>query len=207
MKKYLTVILMFLCTTLFADGDDQEPNYSFRIREKKYTFSDEFEMDSHGKAFGTVIKSKIKFPGRTVYQLISSKGEYEGRGITNLWCFGVIWNWATEIYVYDASDPEELVGWIDGQFVTTEGGKFSFYNAKGKRVGIAYLDEEDSSFSLKHPDNAYYTLAEFNRKFVQDVIDPWDVNVYEPSKVDMRLIKVFAAFIVDRQKYFYKIDR
>src|SRR5262245_6225779 len=112
MKKLLTVILMALCTTLFADNSDQEANYSFRIREKKYTFSDEFEMDNHGKAFGTVIKSKIKFPGRTIYQLISAKGKYEGRGITNLWCFGVIWNWATEIYVYDAENPEQLVGWI-----------------------------------------------------------------------------------------------
>ena len=206
MKKLFTLLLCTIFVTAVAHEDEQD-HYSFRIREKKYTLSDEFEMmDINGKSFGMVTKRKIKFPGRTIYQLWSPKGEYEGRGITNLFCFGVFLNWATEIYVYDDENPEQLVGWIDGQFWTTEDSKFSFYHANGERVGIAYLDEEDCSFSLKHPENDRWTLADFNRKAIQEQIDPWDVSVYEPEKVDKRLIKVFAAFIVDRQNHFHKKD-
>lgn len=171
---------------------------SFKVYPKDYTFSRVFDFISKESPVGSVIKSSLHV--RTHYDLYSAKGDYEGQGICKILCLGAIYVWGTEIDLYDSQGNP--AGFIDGQVVTTEPAKFSLYDRFGHRVAIAYLDEDSRGFSLVHPENTGILLARLTRKFLTDMPDYWTVHLYEPEIISEQMIKIFAAFVCDRQGSF-----
>jgi hypothetical protein len=93
-------------------------------------------------------------------------------------------------------------GMIDGQVVSSEPAKFSFYNAHDQRVAIGYLDQNCMGFSLVDPDNSAFVLARLTRNFILDTIDNWDVAIYHSERISPQLVKIFAAFVCDTQDKF-----
>jgi hypothetical protein len=89
--------------------------------------------------------------------------------------------------------------------VTGASAKFSFYDGNGNHVGIAYLDRNNTGFTISHPDNEYYIIAQYNRQFVENTIDSWDVSIYDSTVIPTELLHIFGAFAVDRQSTF-KLD-
>ena len=93
-------------------------------------------------------------------------------------CLGVFYAWGTKIDVDDV--PGNKVGVIDGQVMTTEPAKFSFYDELGNRVAIASLDKNCMGFSIVDPENSAFVLARLTRNFILDTLDNWDVVIYQP---------------------------
>ncbi|MEI8125017.1 MAG: hypothetical protein WCG42_04630, partial [Parachlamydiaceae bacterium] len=171
---------------------------NFKVYQQDYAFSTVFELSSNEGIFGNVCKSSFRI--RTNYDLYNQRGDCEAIGICRVLTLGVIYSWATEIDIYDINN--QYVGMIDGQVVTGSGAKFSIYDLFGNRTGIAYLDRTFASFTIVHPDNESFILASFKRVFIENTIDHWDVTIYEKEAIDVRILKIFAAFAVDSQEHF-----
>ena len=181
-----------------------EHAYKFSVHQKDYRFSTVFEMDSHGKLHGSVVKSSLRWlkPLRDSYDVYDQAGEWRATGITRIRCLGLLYAWGTEFDIYDKEGSR--IGVIDGQVWTSESAKYSIFNAKGDRVAIAYLDLTNAGFSIVHPEKTNHFIARLTRNFVRDQVDHWDVVVYDKDAVHPDIIKVFAAWAVDYQEYFKK---
>jgi hypothetical protein len=177
---------------------NHQHHLNFEIHKQNYTFSTYFDCFGDGRFYGTIYKSSFHLT--THYDLYSDHGDYEGQGVCRLLTLGAIYDWGREIDLYDKHG--DYIGMIDGQLVTESKAKFSIYDGAGTRVGIAYLDNGSSSFSIIDPNNEFHYLAILKRHFVDDAIDHWNVTVYEKEAIDLRIIKVFAAFAVDSQGSF-----
>ena len=175
----------------------------FSVHQKNYSLTIVFEMYSHGHPFGTVEKSAsryLKKPFCDIYDIYDEKGHWCASGYSRYVTTGFFRPWGAEFDVYDKHGG--LIGVIDGQLVTTEAAKYSIYNARGDRVGIAYMDIGNGGFSIVHPERESDILVHLIRNFVKNEIDHWDVVIYDAEAIDPAIIKVFAAFALDYQAYF-----
>ena len=197
MKKHLMFLLVCLCAQVSAG---EVPNYN--ICQKDYRFSTVFEMESQGRSQGMIIKTSLRFlkPLRDAYDAYDKDGNWEATGIGRVFCLGFFRPWGAEFDVYDTEGSR--IGVIDGQLFSSESAKYSIYNEVGERVGIAYMDLPNAGFSIVHPEKTTKILARLTRDFVQDQVDQWEVANYAPEAIDERILKVFAAFAVDKQEYF-----
>lgn len=194
-------LLGLLLLTSFSQMNASEisstsPHY--RVTRSDYTFSTVFDMSTDKESMGSIVKSI--FNVATHYDSYDRFGLYKGTGSCRLFCLGLFYTWATEIDVYD--EQGQYTGMIDGQVVSAEPAKFSFYNSDGQRVAIGYLDQNSMGFSLVDPDNAAFVLARLTRNFIVDTVDSWDVVIYHPERIPSPLVKIFAAFVCDTQDSF-----
>ncbi len=178
---------------------------SFKIHEKEYRFSNHFEMNNNDVPVGVVAKKRYAFGHLTNhYEVYDDKGVWEATGKTRLFSLGSIYSWATEIDIRDARG--NYIGMIDGQVATFASARFSIYSYDKlwgwKLVGIAFMDNEKRSFSIVDPNNDKYMLASLKRILLQNERDHWECNVFDTSSIDLRIVKVFAAFAVDHQEFF-----
>jgi len=195
MKKMILFALIFV-GSLNAATPEVLP-YHFKIQKKEYRFSTFFEIDSEDSYRGAIKKSLFRV--RTNYDLSDSNG-WQATGICRVLTLGALYTWATEIDVYDTEGT--WIGLIDGQVMTTAAARFSLYNAESELVAIAFLDKNCQGVTISSPENETYTLARLDRIYVQDKIDDWEVSVFDPEQIDDRLIRIFAAFIIDHQGEF-----
>lgn len=195
MFYYLLIFLSFSALSGFA-----EP-YSYSILEHPYRFSTYFEMRSQNGFEGRAIKSNLVL--RTSYDLYDSVGNLEARGIFQTLSLGSLFAWGKDIDVYDTLDHR--IGLIDGEVLTTANAKYTFYDGNNQRVAIAYLDRACSGFVILSAQGER-TIAHLKRNFVADTLDHWDIVLYEPQALDLRLLKIFSTFAIDYQEYF-KEDR
>lgn len=179
--------------------DNQDYSYlNFDVYSQEYTFTTIFDFVGKNDFLGTIAKSV--FNVRTHYDIYDIHGKYQGTGICRLLTLGAIYDWAREIDVWGAND--EYVGMIDGQVATGAKAKYSLYNGTGSRVGIAYLEKGCTAFVINHPDNEYHKIAYLKRHFIPDEKDHWSITVFDENAIDLRIIKVFAAFALDSQNSF-----
>ncbi len=193
---FLTILVCYYLTFNILEAKDN--TISYQVKRSDYTFSTVFDMSTEKLSMGSVVKSVFHI--KTHYDAYDRFGLYEGQGICRISGLGVLYTWATEIDLYDAEGNE--AGMIDGQVVSTEPAKFSFYDAIGQRVAIGYLDQHCMGFTLVDPDNSSFILARLNRNFIQGAVDNWDVIIYHPERISPLQVKVFAAFVCDTQHKF-----
>ncbi len=191
----------FLLLTQFCVIEAKERHHGtnyYHVIRSDYTFSTVFDMASDEEPIGSVVKSLFHLT--TQYDSYDSFGVYKGNGICRLFCLGVFYTWATEIDLYDENGQYE--GMIDGQVVSSEPAKFSFYNKQGQKIAIGYLDQNCMGFSLVDPNHSTFVLARLTRNFILDTVDNWDVAIYHPDRISPLLVKIFAAFVCDTQDKF-----
>ena len=176
----------------------KEETTSYRVTRSDYTLSSVFEMTNEKTNFGSVVKNI--FHVATHYDSYDRYGLYEGQGICRILTLGLIYTWAAEIDIYDAHG--DRIGMIDGQVISSEPAKFSFYDAEGNRICIAYLDQHCTGFVFVDPDNSAFILAHLTRNFIVDTIDNWEASLYHPERLPKLFLKIFAAFACDTQNDF-----
>ncbi|MFA6916240.1 MAG: hypothetical protein WC222_07570 [Parachlamydiales bacterium] len=203
MNKFLYVLctFIFLCTAfhgLTADELHEEDQVSFKTYRRDYTFCRIFEFFAGAQQHGSVIKSSFHL--RTHYDLYDKHGVFEAQAIYQLRPLSMLFTWAAVINIYDLDG--NYLGQIDGQAMTTESAKFNIYNSSGERIAIAYLDENAMGFSVVSPSNSAFLLANLKRKFVKKMPDHWDVSVFEKELIPPLFVKIFSAFVCDRQGSF-----
>lgn len=198
-SKYHVLFLLFLIFSI-SSSYANEKKYHFKISKKEYRFSTFFEIDSEDSFRGNIKKSVFRL--RTCYDLSDIHG-WQATGIVRVLSLGAIYTWAKEIDVYDDTRGE-YIGMIDGQVVTTAAARFSLYDAKNDLVGIAFLDNNYSGFTISDPSSEAYTIARLKRNYIRDDVDNWEVTVYEGERIDPRILRIFSAFAVDYQNAFKK---
>lgn len=176
----------------------KEETINYRVTRSDYTFSSVFDMTNEKTNFGSVVKSV--FHVATHYDSYDRYGLYQGQGICRILTLGLIYTWATEVDIYDAHG--DRIGMIDGQVMSAEPAKFSFYDAEGNRICIAYLDQNCMGFAFVDPDNSAFVLARLNRNFILDTMDNWEATLYHPERLPKLFLKIFAGFACDTQNDF-----
>ncbi len=193
--RLLIAVIFLSFTGLHAKESDA---ISYNIQKKEYTLSTVFELTTPSKLMGTVVKSSLRV--RTHYDLYDAKGTHKATAICRVLTLGLIYDWGTEMDVYDTAG--QPLGMIDGQVVTGTPAKFSFYDATGHPVGIGYLDKNCTGFTIVNPNDEYHMIAQYTRRFIENTIDSWDVAIYDEEQIPLELLSVFGAFAVDRQNAF-----
>ena len=194
MKKSAALLCCLLALSGYLRANEALSEEAFEVRQQNYKYSTLFDFSTPSKYLGTVVKSYFRV--RTNYDLYDSQGNYEANGICRIFSFRVFHTRGTKIDVYDPDGCK--IGLISGQLFTGASAKFNIENAEGERIAIAYLDKTKAGFTIVHPENQNRYFARLIRHFIADTIDHWHVKIYEPL-IDPRLIKVFAAFVVDCQ--------
>lgn len=205
--KFKTLFLCIVPFFYFANPSENPKNnelyqsqdkYHFTITKKNYDCSTFFEIDSEDTYRGNIKKSIFRL--RDCYDL-SDKDGWCATGVKKIFSLGLLFDWGAEIDILGVHG--EFLGSIQGEVLTTAKARFSIYDRNKNLVGIAFIDKDGKGVTINPPNNETYTLARFTRHFIQDVEDDWSIIVYEPKNLDDRIIRIFAAFCVDRQDSFH----
>lgn len=208
MKKYC--IFLALCFAIWMGRAECSPDhhhhhdhaYKFSVHQISYRFSTCFEMLSHGKPHGSVVKSSLRWlkPLRDSYEVYDEAGEWCATGISSIISFGLFRPWGASFDIYGREG--NIIGYINGQFFTTESAKYDIYNAKGNCVAIAYFDAPNAGFVIVHPEKTTHLIARLTWNAAKDQADHLDAAVYDTEAVHPAIIKIFAAWAKDYQSYF-----
>ncbi len=171
--------------------------YSYTITEHPYRFSTYYEMQGKNGFEGRGIKNFA--PIRTSYLLQDANGLEQAQGVVQTFSLGALFAWGKDIDIYDPAGRR--IGFIDGEVLTTASAKYSFYDESNRWVATAYLDYSCSGFVLTSSQNER-TIGHLKRKFVDNATDFWEVTIYDPGAIDLRLVRIFSIFAVDYQSYF-----
>jgi hypothetical protein len=198
---------LFVLSTLLSPlaiaasyGVHEDHPYDFLITKDVYKFSEIYQINSPLKETypGSVKKSAFRI--RTNYDL-SNKDGWQATGITRIISLGSVYHWAKDIDIYDTRGVQ--IGLIDGDLATFESAKFNIYEydeaGKATQIGIAYANPDFSRFAILTSSTDPHPIAEMNRNFSDNT---WSVSVHYPEKIDDRIVRIFAGFVIDHQDKF-----
>lgn len=198
-RSCLFVLFAILSSVALASVHEDHP-YTFTISKHVYKYSEQYQIKSTQQDTypGTVKKSAFRI--RDNYDL-SNKDGWQATGITRVLSPGILYHWAKDIDVYDTRGVK--IGLISGKFATLEAAKFTIYEydeeGNYKEIAAAYATSDFHRFAiLETPDNPH-PLAEINRNLGDKT---WTVSVHYPEKLDDRLVRIFAGFIIDHEDKF-----
>jgi len=207
MKRRLIVScflgLFFISSQAYSNsstGIHEKHPYTFSIQKHVYKFSELYQINSLQKETypGTVKKSAFRI--RTNYDLSDEHG-WQATGITRVISLGVLYPWARDIDVYDTRGVQ--IGMIDGNMATLESAKFNIYEyddeGNSTQVGIAYASSNFEHFAIVPSMSDPHPIAEFNRNYSDN---SWKVTVNDPDKIDDRMVRIFAGFVIDFEDAF-----
>lgn len=196
----LSALLIYGVSLNSYAGVHESQPYNFIISKDIYKLSEIYQIQSPQKETypGSVKKSAFRI--RTNYDL-SNKDGWQATGITRLLSLGAIYHWAKDIDIYDTRGVQ--IGLIDGNLATFESAKFNMYeydeSGSATEIGVAYANQDFTRFVIYSSMDNPHPIAEFNRNFADNT---WGVAVHYPEKIDDRLVRVFAGFVVDHQDKF-----
>ncbi|MCD6038933.1 MAG: hypothetical protein K0S27_333 [Gammaproteobacteria bacterium] len=204
MRKFLShcLILFFIlyAQANLAYGVHESNPYTFSITKHIYKLAEMYQIKSFQDETypGTVKKSAFRV--RTNYDLSNAEG-WQATGITRIASLGTIYPWAKEIDIYDTRGVK--IAFIDGEFATLESAKFTLYEydevGHAMLIGFAYASKDFTHFAVVPSMNDPRPLAELNSN---PDGQSWNVTVHYPEKIDDRLIRIFAGFVLDYQYKF-----
>lgn len=194
------ILSLFLFSISFLHSTESSEPYRFTIYQRDYLLSKKFDLEKQNIQnqpipFGIVSKPKVSI--RSNYQLFDTKGLFEAQGLSDLLSLGALKTWATDIKVYDYEG--KYIGMIDGQMVINSRAQFSFYDKDDSRVAIALVESEGMSVHISLPSYNNVAVASLKRVDIARLTDHWEVSVYDPAQIDLRVLKIFSSFIADYQ--------
>lgn len=195
-------VLFTLSPLAYAEGSGihEDHPYNFTITKDVYKFSELYQINSQQKETypGSVKKSAFRI--RSNYDLSDVHG-WQATGITRIISLGSLYPWAKDTDIYDTRGVQ--IGLIDGDMATFESAKFNIYEyddvGKATQIGSAYANPEFNRFVILSSSNNPHPIAELNRNFSDNT---WSVSVHYPEKIDDRIMRIFAGFVVDHQDKF-----
>lgn len=207
MQKTIALILFavtsLIATATFAAIHEDHP-YTFTMTKHVYKLSEVYQIKSTNQDTYPGSVKKSAFRVRTNYDL-SDKNGWQATGITRILSFGAIYPWAKDIDIYDTRGVR--IGLIDGNFATLELAKFNLYeyddNGIPTEVGMAYASHDFNHFVIVQSISDPHPIAEFNRNMENRTT--WTVTVHYPEKIDDRMIRILAGFIMDYQDKFMTV--
>lgn len=201
-------LAIIISPMLFSAVIHEDNPYSFTISPDFYRFHTDFQISSDDTYIGTIKKHCLRL--RPIYELYDESG-CQATGFAHFSSSGLFSTWASGIDIIDIYDTDDVkIGMIDGQEGATKKTKFDLYisNEKGimALVGTALLNSARDCFTIVPRNGKKRPIAIMRRVLVPNGDDFWEVSVDRPSKIDGRIMRIFAGFIVDNQNTFLAID-
>jgi hypothetical protein len=185
MLKYLLGCLLALHTWGFSE-------MSFKIQPHSYLFSSNYDIFS-GDAYQNTIENQY-LQLQTIYSLYDAHRPVAS-GCARLFSMGVLSNCMRESDVTD--DYGAYIGMIEGKWWTTSAGKYLIYDKKQRHVATAYVDRAKAGVSIVDARNERIPFALMRRSYVPNGDYFWEVKVIHEDAIDLRILKIFSAFITD----------
>lgn len=200
MGSFLFILFTTYAALANSYGVHEDHPYDFVMTKDIYKFSEIYQIKSPQRETypGSIKKSAFRI--RTNYDL-SNKDGWQATGITRIISLGSLYPWAKEIDIYDTRGVQ--IGFIDGNLATLESAKFTIYDydesGKATEIGFAYANPTFDRFVILASANNPHPIAELNRNFGDKT---WSVSVHYPEKIDDRIIRIFAGFVIDYEDKF-----
>lgn len=205
MRKLFTSCMFFLFALVFATGANsygvhEDHPYDLALTKDIYKFSEVYQIKSPLKETypGSIKKSAFRI--RTNYDL-SNKDGWQATGITRVISMGSVYPWATDIDIYDTRGVK--IGLIDGDMATLESAKFNLYeydeSGNAQYIGSAYANANFDRFVILESNTNPHPIAELNRNKSEN---NWGISVHYPEKIDDRIVRIFAGFVIDFEDKF-----
>ena len=200
MRKLFVSCFFVLFAISSYGGVHEDHPYDFLITKDVYQHAEIYQINSPLKETypGSVKKSAFRI--RTNYDLSNLHG-WQATGITRIISLGTLYPWAVDIDIYDTRGVQ--IGLIDGDLATFESAKYNIYeydeSGKASEIGVAYASADFNRFVILSSSENPHPIAEMNRNFSDNT---WSVSVHYPEKIDDRIIRIFAGFVVDYQDKF-----
>ncbi len=192
-------MLLLISGLSFASVHEDHP-YEMIMSKHIYKFSEVYQIKSPLKDTYPGSVKKSSFRVRTNYDL-SNKNGWQATGITRILSLGTLFPWATDIDIYDTRNVQ--IGMIDGSLATLEAAKFDLYEyddaGNATMIGVAYADPDFNRFVILSSSDNPHPIAELSRNYSEN---NWNISVHYPEKIDDRIIRIFAGFVVDYQDKF-----
>lgn len=203
-KSFVSSVLVpftiFYSVMANSYGVHEDHPYDFVISKDIYKFSEIYQIKSPLKETypGSIKKSAFRI--RTNYDL-SNKDGWQATGITRVISLGSVYPWATDVDVYDTRGVK--IGLIDGDMATLEAAKFNIYEydeeGKSVAIGSAYASPDFNRFVILSTSDNPHPIAELNRNVNEKT---WSTTVHYPEKIDDRMVRIFAGFVIDFENKF-----
>jgi hypothetical protein len=202
-----SLVALFVSTSCLAHADSnygvhEEKPYQFDIKKDIHPTAEVYRINSKVRETYAGSIKKSAFRVRTNYDLSNEHG-WQATGITRILSLGALFSWAKDIDIYDTRRVQ--IGMIDGELATFESAKFSIYTYDEEGVptrnAIAYANADFSRFIILSEEDTNINpipIAELNRTEPNN----WHISVNYPEKIDDRILRIFAGFVVDYQNKF-----
>jgi len=196
--NFISIVLgCLLITNIFANSEQiEEKKQNIQVIKNSpfLSYSAEFIFQNDANCLGKIIRTGFMCP-RYYYDLYDNDEGFTARGITRAFSLGLIYSRATDIDIYDNQD--NVIGMIIGKILKRSRIKFNFYDAYQNPTATAYINGETNDIILVSANNPSKILAKFTGQSFGEVgyinID----FISGDTTIDVRIIKVFAAFVSD----------
>ena len=169
--------------------------HCFVMYERAFVLSDYYYIDSAHGSLGNIVKTKLSFGTNYIYY--DQQGEQLAGAYLRVFSLGALFTWASVMDVYD--ENERVLGRIEGSLMTFLPSKFYFYSPYEVVIGVAYMDNERMGFTVVDANNEAKIIAQFNRIFVKDVTDHWEIKVNDytcdPIRGSCLLLELLRSII------------
>lgn len=193
MRKLLyTFLFTCLVSTLHAKPQkaDVSPVLTFEVLKQVKSAYTTYEFRSLNESFGSV----VTFPGMMgrEFELYSSSGTQEASGITLLPSIQANLQSNSETYVFN---PKSLrIGYFNGNM---EPGGNLVIDCHNSEAALVHVNSDMTNFIIVDPNHIEHCFV------VVQCVDAygqvWKVDVFEKNVIDIRVLKIFAAFAAQSQ--------
>ena len=191
----------WMCSFVFLFASVYAENSSWNMTKNvsPLSYKAEFMIKKRGISLGKVVRTGLLTP-RYYYDLYDRDNVLQMRGVTRAFSLGFLFSWGMEIDLYEG---EDCAGKIEGRVLSSSRAKFAFYDALGRAVATAYLNDESSNFLLVSEQSEGNVFAELKGKAYGDA-SVWEMEFLNDPTVDEKALKIFAGFVSDYQKSFVR---
>jgi hypothetical protein len=198
MKNKMLSILLVLAASTFANASEKS-NWSVTKNVGLFAYTADFNLKEGNHSLGKVVRTGLCTPSY-YYDLYDANNEFQVRGITRIFSLGLFCDRGMEIDLYEG---QNVIGKIEGQFLTTSRAKFMMYDFRGRPIVEAHLDDESSNFLIVSCQDGT-PVGELTGK-AYGAASIWEMNYINPLlELDDRILQVFAGFVSDFQKSFIR---
>lgn len=207
MKKFAVLLSILLSVSALANPSETNMEveghlnmtkpYKMRLTVNQGTLGTDFNLEDMDNGIDVVImKRKLRL--FTMYDLYKNDGSWDATAFhrTVDYLNPLAWQSASYRSLRVKGADGSGLGRLEGTLLTLETAKFNIYDRIGKHVAVAHFKNKGQEIQINDAGaDRTSGIATLKKKANSD---EWLLSVVKPDKVDHRLLKFLAVYVLDQ---------